>query len=564
MRLYRWWRRLRSILWRVVLLPLLPVLEWGPATHPLITRQALERAETELGKGNPQVNPEIVELLSRHREAYVYGSNSADVISVYHIGSGGSAIYDYAHNFYPDHAGGTPVFGYALIDEWLRAYNRERDTVYPEREFAVACGWLSHQLADWYAHYVPVDGEGRLVPDQLTIPDGEYVFSGYANSHRILGVNFLPEILALYNKLDHALLELAHDIMVLANSRELRRNNRVELFCTYHENGVRHNLLCATSKRYRGVVAAIPLEHIDQLRNEFNLVIRGLKVAAETLLGLNPRLTRILRNSLDPGVTHKPDYISLAAGQIVDDLFCKSFAEISKLAGRLDCQPGPGAPDIRIREYGRSGTVIFQVLRRIGELIGDGGGRRCPQALLALKSCLVQQLVRCWGPDRVWRLAGRLHPDPALWGFVSRLFKGDSSDLEAPRADFLRFLQPVVAFDGPSGLNEAELLQEMIAGGELRVKVVPATALDRSPSPNKGIDPGSVRFWINNYPVEELPDFYRLNSAWYGPRLVLNCEIKGDLCPGAHLLHVNAADQGGVEGRALEREIHFARLRQSP
>jgi hypothetical protein len=556
------WQRLKAVLTRILLLPLLPVLNWGPATHPLINQRALERARAELAKGNSRINPEIVARLSRQREAYIYGGNSTDVISVYHFGSGGSSIYDYAHNYYPDRAGGAPVFGYSLIDEWRRAHTVPNGFVWPEKDFAIACGWLSHQLADWYAHYAAVDRDGNLLPDPLSTPDGEEVFPGYANSHRVFGAYFFPEILALYSKVDHALVELAHDMLILDNKAELRQQNRMELFDNYHENGRIYNLLTAASERYRGVTARIPPEHVARLRHEFNLVIRGLKVFAEQLCHLNPGLLEALRNSIDPAVTGKPDYLSLAVEKIVDELFCKSFEEIAALSKQSLCHPGPGAPGITVREAGRAGTVFFGFLRRLGELLGDSEDCRCLRGLIDLKFLFLKYLAHHWGANRIWELGARVYPNPALWGFLSELFEQKHRDLEGPRAVFRRQLQPAVGFDGPPGLGEPELLRWMVGRGELRVKVVPALALDR-PAPEKKLAPESVRFWINNYPVEQLPAFYRLRAEWEGYKLVLKCEIKGNLCPGHHLLHVGAADKGGTEARALEREIHFAQLQHS-
>lgn len=565
------WDRLKLIISRILLLPLLPVLNWGPATHPLINRRALERAQVELSEGNRRINPEIVDRLSRQCSAYIWGGNSADVISVYHFSSGGSSIYDYAHNYSPDHARGIPVFGYRLIDEWQEARSGRRNIVYPEREFAIACGWLSHQLADWYTHYAAIDRDGNLLPDVFTVPDGEYVFPGYASSHRIFGACFLPEILALYSQIDHAILELAHDMLLLADKGR-QQNNRVELFNTYYRDGVGYNLLTATSERYQGVAARIPLEHIERLRTEFNLVIRGLHVATELVSHLNPTLLQTLHSSIDPLVIDKPDYISLAVEKVFDHLFCKSFAEISDFARRVDCRPGPRAPKINVREPGRSGTVLFGLLRRIGEYLvpelllplvkdGESINVRFLWGLIDVRANFVRHLARHWGSTSIWELAGKLYPDPALWGFISKLLQGELYSLEAPRTEFRRLLQPLVDFEGPPGLSERELLLWMISKGELRVKVVPGIALDR-PSPDKELDPDTLQFWINNYPVDELSDFYRLRSGWDGPKLVLNCEIKGSFGPGHHLMYVNAQDRGGIEARSLEREIHFARLQR--
>lgn len=557
------WSRVKAFLTRVLLFPLLPVLGWGPATHPLLNKWALERAQEERDQGNSRINPEILARLSTHRETYIFGGNSADVISLYHLGSGGISIYDYAHNHHPDYAWGIPVFGYKLIDEWLEAAEGKREVTYPERDFAVACGWLSHQLADWYAHYAAVDRHGELVSSPCIYPDEGEIFSGYSNAHRMLGAWFFPEILALYRLIDHGLIEFAHDVLLLAGAQNLKRHNRVELFNTYSRNGRRHNLLTATSERFQGVTARIPPEHVEVLQKDFNTIIQGQSVLFQLLSHWYPGLLETLRHGIDPAVTQKPDYLRLSVERIVDGLFCKSFAEIRELARRLECQPG--APPIEIRDFGRSGTLLFEIFRRVGEYVTPELITRlikCENAtnlsflwgLMDVRACLLKQLMHYWSAKQLWGVAHTFYPDPALWGFLAELFGGESRDLDAPRERFRRLLQPAVDFAGPALLSREERLKWMLERGELQVKVVPGVALDR-PSPEKELNPVTLRFWINNYPVEELPRFFKLKSRWEGLKLVLRCEVIEPLCPGRHYLYVDVEDNGGTGARSLRREI---------
>ncbi|MEW6541313.1 MAG: hypothetical protein AB1402_06850 [Bacillota bacterium] len=558
------WSRIRAFLTRVLLIPLLPLLGWGPATHPLLNKWALERAHAERKRGNKKINGEILARLSAHRETYMFAGNSTDVISLDHLKSGGKSIYDYAHNYYPDHAGGSPVFGYQLIDEWREAALGHREITYPERDFAVACGWLSHQLADWYAHYAPIDRQGRLVSETGAAPDGHAVFSGYSNAHRALGAWFLPEILHRYRLIDHALIEFAHDFLLLVGAEPLRRHNRVELFHTYSADGKRRNLLTAASERYQGVTARIWPENVDAWKKDFNSLIRGQLVFVELLLHRNPWLAETVRRSLDPAETGQPDYLELCVAKIVDELFCKSFAEISELARRSECRPGGSTPAVEIREFGRSGTVLFEIFRRVGEYVSpeltrrltrceDGANLRLLWGLVDVRACLVRELARHGAARGFWGLAQSVYPDPALWGFLEELMRG-ADDLEAPRERFRRALQPVVELAGPANLNEEERLRRMLEAGELRVQIVPGIALDR-PLPEKEINPVTVRFWINNYPVSDLARFFELDSGWDGFRLMLRCLVREPLCSGRHYLYVDAADNAGTEARALRREI---------
>ncbi|MHB8927851.1 MAG: hypothetical protein ACYC9Q_09390, partial [Bacillota bacterium] len=177
-----------------LLMPVLPVIWFGPITHPEINRRALQKAK-ELKAAGGAVNTKLLRVVSQNEEAFVFGGNSADAISTQHV-LNGIAIYDYAHNQIPNSADGSPLFGYRLIAKWLENENGPRP--YPPRELAVACGWLAHQIADFYPHYAPVDSQGALVKAGAT--NGS-PFKGYANSHRVLGTSFYREILDEYTTL---------------------------------------------------------------------------------------------------------------------------------------------------------------------------------------------------------------------------------------------------------------------------------------------------------------------------------------------------------------------------
>ena len=105
-------------------------------------------------------------------------------------------LYDYAHNYHPDHAQGVPRFGYTLVNEWYE--NRSK---YPEHHVAIAAGRLAHQLADWYPPYACIRDNGELDDDPTRVADGLSTFAGFANALTIFGAD-LPAAQALANVQD--------------------------------------------------------------------------------------------------------------------------------------------------------------------------------------------------------------------------------------------------------------------------------------------------------------------------------------------------------------------------
>lgn len=139
-------KRVKKILVKALLLPIMPCLMWGPFTHPYIAKKVLEKAEKNQQGAKIK---EITETIQKNNKFYIYAANSPDCIATNHI-LYNKIIYDYAHNYIPDRYDGSLVFGYRLLNTALErikgaANTPEREKY--ERELAFACGWLTHQLS---------------------------------------------------------------------------------------------------------------------------------------------------------------------------------------------------------------------------------------------------------------------------------------------------------------------------------------------------------------------------------------------------------------------------------
>ncbi|MEW6771035.1 MAG: hypothetical protein AB1330_06550 [Bacillota bacterium] len=559
------YRRLKRFFTRGLLLPLLPVFWWGPVTHPYINYRALKRAEKEAAADNPRVNRDLLARVACHRDSFIFGGNSADSIATRHILTR-SAVYDYTHNFIPDSASGRPVFGYALVSEWLAGEDRRRRP-YREEDLAVACGWLAHQLADWYAHYAAVDAAGRLLTDPWTPPDGSTVFPGYANSHRVFGADFCPEILREYRLVDHALIELFHDLLISYDDQEERFNTtRVAFFRNYRAKGRRYNLLTAASERFQGLAPRILPEELELLQENLRMIVKGLRVLIHLASFLRPDLPDAVRQVISPAVTGEPDYIELSVAAVFDGLFCKNYEEIALLA---ELPPGT-SPEIHsdplvVREVTQPGTLLFRLAHRLGSLLPDTVLPlfRNPDdfslrflRVFELRGKIVSRLTAGLSVEKLLAFSSTADEN-ALLAFLSTLLTTPHLDLGAARAYFRVALQPVVLLGGDPSASEAERLTAMLNAGELTVRIVPAIALNDPGSRElKALDIATLRFYVDGYDVRDDADRFELRLVPVdNSRLEARVKLKQRLSEGYHRLRVAVKDNCGVAASTFERDF---------
>ncbi|MEW6447506.1 MAG: hypothetical protein AB1426_05390 [Bacillota bacterium] len=553
---------LRRLFLKVLLVPLIPVFWWGPVTHPYINYKALKRAEEEAASGDPKINRDLLSRLQRNRDIFIFSGNSADCIATQHILTR-SPVYDYSHNSIPDCPSGLPLFGYNLINEWFDA---QRGTEpYPEEDLAVACGWLAHQLADWYAHYAPVDGHGEPVTDPCAQQSGAPVFEGYANSHRVLGADFYPEILQQYRLIDHALVEFFYDMLIFHADVEGRFNtNRLDFFRNYRVKGRHVNLLTVASERFRGAAARIHPGEISVLRENLRTIIKGIRMLIQLSTFVRPELPDTISRSLSPQAAG-PDYVGLSVERVLNGLFRKSYKEISLLADPTcaadrELYPAP----VVIREVMQPGTLLFRFAHRLGSFLPDGSPPfyRGPDdfslrflKVFELRGKIAAYLTAGLAVEKITALAGT-EDENALLAFCTMLLSTPQSDLNAARVRFRALLQPVVELIGDPDASDEQKLTVMLNSGEISVRIIPAVALNEPSSRlHKGLDMASLRFYLDGYDVRT-DDRYELRLI-----PVDNCclkvrvKLKEGIAEGYHRLTVTIKDNYGVAAKPFERDF---------
>ncbi|MDI6906352.1 MAG: zinc dependent phospholipase C family protein, partial [Thermoanaerobacterales bacterium] len=560
-------RRLRVLLQRALLLPLLPGLAWGPFTHAYINRRALEKAGQALASGTAAINPATYDILARHQDAFLSGANSADAISTYHLTTQGVAIYDYAHNYVPDNARGIPLFGYRLVNEWKQAVlGRRGSKHYSEKDFAVACGWLAHQIADWYAHYAPIHRDGHPDPDPCREPDGVTVFEGYSNAHRTLGSSFYPEVLAAQVLADHGLTEFFHDLLIRDRYGDLLEGHPLTLFETHSAGGGEpYNLLTSTSELYRGRRCRIPPDQIPQLRIDFETVLVGMRLLMEILYALQPSVVDTVRGVLDPETTGLPDYIERSAYRVVAWLFALSDEEIAALAEGASAEAR--YPELGVRDVPRAGTILFGLAHRLGSILD-------PELLIpAIRSGRTLNLRLFWGAFDLrafsLRQLTRLLTSPglaaalpgassrAILAFLAELVKGRSGHLARARAAYRRVSRPVIVLPGPSKWTDEEKIAAMLNRREIRATFAPALNLEAPFShPYKDLALNTLVMRINGYDVDHLPTKFLVTREWEDHKLTITCRLREPLGPGFHHLLLDVTDKSGISAMPLEKEIY--------
>ena len=133
------WRRLRSIVTFMLMLPIMPCFMWGPVTHPFIAFQAYEKAKKSRGNA---ANQDIMDAIGRNKDVYIYASNSRC-----HLNKPCSFQHCYLRLRTTTYR--TPPtdrsFGYRLVAAALERLRkaRKRDRCKYEWELAFACGWLT-------------------------------------------------------------------------------------------------------------------------------------------------------------------------------------------------------------------------------------------------------------------------------------------------------------------------------------------------------------------------------------------------------------------------------------
>jgi len=563
----RFLRRLRVLLRYALCLPVLPALAWGPFTHAYINRRALEKASRALASGQT-INPATYDILSRHQETFVCGANSADAISAYHLITGGTSIYDYAHNYSPDNVRGIPLFGYQLLNEWKQAAKGHRGSKrYTERDFAVACAWLAHQIADWCTHYAPIDTSGRLCPEPYPEPDGVTVFEGWSNAHRVLGSSFYPEVLAAQALINHGLTEFFQDMLIRDRHGDPLEGLPLALFETHSTGaGEPYNLLTSTSELYGGHRCRIPPDQIPVLQSNFETILAGMRLLMELLLASRPSVINTVRGILDPEATGLPDYVEQSADRVVALLFALSDEEIAALAGENAVQAR--YPGLEVRDVPRAGTFLFALAHRLGKLLnsdlfipfirtGETLNLRLFWGAFDLRTFSLRQLTRMLtSPALAGALPGA--SSRAVLAFLAELLKGRSRHLERARAAYRALSPPVIMLAGPSKWTDEEKIAAMLDRREMSATFAPALDPEAPFSyPYKDLALDTIVMRVNGYDVTSLPEKFSVTRSWDDRRLTVTCRLEEPLGPGFHHLLLQATDRSGISAVPVEKEIYI-------
>lgn len=513
----------------VLLLPVAPLLGWGPFTHVYTARLAWKKVQD-----NPGVAAnDLPERLNGQEEAFWRAAVSADAISTYHV-LRGCALYDYMHNWIPDRADGVPRFGYALIAQCMGSCPSPYD-------LAVSCGWLAHQLADWWAHYAPIGPDGLPVGTDKGATASP-VFAGYANSFRVIGADFYPEVLAHYRVLDHSLTETLYDLLVVFRpDAAALRGYAPALFQPLIQNP-----LTLTSERWAGTLPRVPPDLVWGIQVEFTRVMRGLIVLYSLLRPFRPVLMEKVDHLLD-FTKASESYLERCADKIVQGLFgvpLEQMAEWATVAGR----PSPGGLPFAVRELPAPpnpypGSPLFEAASMVGNIREEIDTSLLP----ALADLLEVQY-----PPSETGLSLRLLASLAL----------NEDEESTLRHLFYQRMPPVITLPGVPPEETADHLAAALEKKEFDLAFVPATRLEGGADPPghgpKSLDPQSIRVTFNGYEMDRYPAYFRVEKSTQEGRIIWHCRLLRTPREGFHYLWAEARDRSGTPARPFRYQIHLS------
>jgi len=547
------WRRLRSIVTFMLMLPIMPCFMWGPVTHPFIAFQAYEKAKKSRGNA---ANQDIMDAIGRNKDVYIYASNSPDAISTNHV-LFNIVTYDYAHNNIPDATDGSPLFGYRLVAAALERLRkaRKRDRCKYEWELAFACGWLTHQVSDWVAHYMDVR--------RATRPGEEVVFNGYANSHQVLSPYFHHDILRAKREAEHALTEFFHDAHVmLTDTSDMFAPGRVKVELPIHEDD---NLISLVSETFRDSgCSKIPAKHLQKLKEDFEVVIKGMQAGILFVKHIQPefegmvkgfaernqafvdesvdRVIRLVLSPSDEQIAEAAEALFVGGEKRATSVIsAKPESVIHKLAFSLGKVMDPAIVDLLFRDPIASVNLL---------------GSRCLRVDISL-----QEQVKKWLPKALERFGGRAESTRALARFAGELVSASDNILDRARDEYCSKLRPVTALDVSPDKGETtsfdDILKEMIDDGVVKIRFTPAKRTDKD-NTKYLLNEESAVIRINGYQRGEPDAPFTAELQWDEVEEILRCRILLDeKAKTGDCVHIFAdvKDMRGEHSQYIDKQV---------
>lgn len=560
--------RLRSLLIRCLLLPIMPCFMWGPVTHPYIAYQAYQKAIAR-AKEDPSrsANPQIMEAIDRHKDTYIYAANSPDAISTNHV-LFNIIIYDYAHNNMPDEPDGTPIFGYRLVAKALeRLRNAPRNNRYRyEKELAFACGWLTHQVSDWVAHHRRVGRDIR--------PGKRYRFHGYANSHQVLSPNFHHDILVAKREAEHALTETLHDAYImLTDTTDLFGPGKVRADLPIDEGD---NLISLVSETFADLgCSKIPSGHLEKLQEDFNTVISGIQAGILFVKHMQPKFDEMVREFAE----ERRRYVHESVDRVVEQVLSPSEEQIVEEANKTP--PNRGSAKATSVVSAKPETIIHKLAFSLGKAMSPAivdflfaspivrvkwDFRRIPGILEPEVEIHLRDRVRKLLPDVLERFGGRSESTRALVSFARELISASDNVMERARDAYCANLHPVTALDvkpDHRGRRDSDAdLKRMINKGVIKIRFTPAKRTDKD-STQYLLDSGTAIIRINGYLLGEENAPFTAKSQWDDETgEVLECEIRlNEDARRGECLHFFADinDRRGEHSQYIDKQVKLKR-----
>jgi len=546
------WRKLRLLLVRSLLLPIMPCFMWGPVTHPYIALKAFEKAKKNT---SIPVNQTIIDAIEHHEDAYIYAANSPDAISTNHV-LFNIISYDYAHNNIPNKPDGTPIFGYRLV---AKALERLQNAAQSEKEkykeeLAFACGWLTHQISDWVAHYREVEREIR--------PGENWTFHGWANSHQILSPYFHHDILNAKKDTEHALMETFCDayIMFTDTTNRFVPGKVIAYLPTQEDN----NIISLVSETFHDLgCSKIPSKHLKKLREDFEDVIKGIQLGIQFLRHLQPGFESVVKEFVE----NNQMYIDEAIQMVVQNVLCISDEQLLEEVNRVT-NITDSSMSISIVSA-RPESIVHRFAFGIGKaLTPDSIDTIFVSPLFGVKALgpliklefNVRDILRKELPCILDKLGGRLESTRALLRFAKEMISASEDIIGRARDAYCSELRPITAFDVSSESYDLDdLLEDMIEKRLIKIRFTPAKRTDKD-TKKYLLNPATTIIRINGYLRGEEHAPFTVEEEWDDTEEILKCRIHlSESALRSDCLHIFADinDMGGKHSQYIDNQIRI-------
>ena len=267
------------------------------------------------------------------------------------------------------------------------------------------------------------------------------------------------------------------------------------------------NLISLVSETFAGLgCSKIPSKHLRKLRDDFDIVIRGIQVGVLLVKTMQPQLAQIVKAFVESNQR----YVDESIQRVIDRVLMPSEAEILEEANRTP--GGSGATTAVSIVHARPESVLHRLAFSLGKSLTPENVDSWLTRFVLRRAC-----VRRFLASSLAQYGGRAESTRALVNFASVLISASKNTMEAARDAYCTNLRPVAAVDAPfdqyGRCDSDGALKRMVDDGAIKIRFTPAKRTDKN-STQYLLDPGTAVIRVNGYLPDEKNAPFSMESRW--------------------------------------------------